>query len=80
MGKPNTLPLVRASLKSIPKKSPSHGRSHSNRRSDESDIEEAVGRRQALEEAKASNYNAAQIEKLEAAAALPAQKIASKAR
>ena len=50
---------------------------------DESDIEEAVKRaQQALEEAKASNYNVAQIEKLEAAARFAyAQKIAkSKAR
>ena len=50
---------------------------------DESDIEEAVKRaQQALEEAKTSNYNAAQIEKLEAAARFAhAQKIAkSKAR
>ena len=50
---------------------------------DESDIEEAVKRaQQALEEAKVSNYNAAQIEKLEAAARFAhAQKIAkSKAR
>ena len=50
---------------------------------DESDIEEAVKRAQlALEEAKASNYNVAQIEKLEAAARFAhAQKIAkSKAR
>lgn len=50
---------------------------------DESDIEEAVKRaQQALEEAKSSNYNVAQIEKLEAAARFAhAQKIAkSKAR
>ena len=50
---------------------------------DESDIEDAVKRaQQALEEAKASNYSAAQIEKLEAAARFAlAQKIAkSKAR
>ena len=50
---------------------------------DESDIEDAVKRaQQALEEAKASNYNVAQIEKLEAAARFAhAQKIAkSKAR
>ena len=50
---------------------------------EESDIEEAVKRaQQALEEAKTSNYNAAQIEKLEAAARFAhAQKIAkSKAR
>ncbi|MED5280751.1 MAG: ATP synthase F1 subunit epsilon [Verrucomicrobiota bacterium] len=50
---------------------------------DESDIEEAVQRaQQALEEAKSSNYNVAQIEKLEAAARFAhAQKIAkSKAR
>ena len=50
---------------------------------DESDIEEAVKRaQQALEEAKASNYDVAQIEKLEAAARFAhAQKIAkSKAR
>ncbi|MEC7543354.1 MAG: ATP synthase F1 subunit epsilon [Verrucomicrobiota bacterium] len=50
---------------------------------DESDIEEAVKRaQQALEEAKTSNYNVAQIEKLEAAARFAhAQKIAkSKAR
>ena len=50
---------------------------------DESDIEEAVKRaQQALEDAKASNYNVAQIEKLEAAARFAhAQKIAkSKAR
>ena len=50
---------------------------------DESDIEDAVKRaQQALEEANASNYSAAQIEKLEAAARFAlAQKIAkSKAR